>query len=397
MIRIFQYKLYPNQAQIKTLERWLRTCCWLHNQALEMRIKAYRRRGESVSLYTQTAWLTDLRGRIASLRSVPVDFERDALRRVDRGMKAFFRRFKAGNHPGFPRFKSASRWNSMECLDSSSTYLKGDRIRVPNFGTIRCRGRLLPEGLQKGICVIKRATGWYAQIILDDGKQPPLPDKRHVESAIGIDVGLASFATLSDGEQIENPRYLARSSSSVRALQRRVSRRKKGSNRRRKAINALARKHEQVADQRRNFAHQHSTALVRKYDLIAVENLNVAGMVRSRFGKSIHDAGWSIFLSQLRSKAECAGSQLVEVDARYTSQECPNCGAVKPKKLSERTHSCACGLTCHRDHAAAQVILARALAVTGAIRPSMDLAADSALVAQNQASQMKREGRLATR
>jgi len=390
MIRTFQYKLYLNQAQVKTLERWIGTCCWTFNRALEQRIKAYRRRGESASYNSQSALLTAWRSRMDFLRLCPLGFERDALRRVDRGFKAFFRRIKAGDaKPGFPRFRSRHRYNSLEYL-AVGTYLKGDRIRVPGMGRIRCRGRLLPEGEQKALRIIRRASGWYAQIVLDDGKQPPAT--KPVESAIGIDVGLNHFAVLSTGEAIENPRFLRKSERSLRSHQRRVARRKKGSHRRRKAVKSLRRKHELIGDQRRNFCHRHSTALVRKYGLIAVENLNVKGMVRSRLGKSILDAAWSTFLNQLAVKAEDAGRQLIRVDPRGTSQTCPNCGVIVPKKLSERWHSCACGCECQRDHASAQVILARAVGVTAANRPWTDPASDGALVAHGQAGRMKREG-----
>ena len=128
MIRTFQYKLYPNQAQIKTLERWIGVCCWVYNRALEGRIKAYKRRNENVNYNAQQAMLTGWRARMQSLRAVPCVFERDALRRADRGMKAFFRRVKAGNSKvGFPRFRSRHRYNSLECL-APSNYLKGDCI-----------------------------------------------------------------------------------------------------------------------------------------------------------------------------------------------------------------------------------------------------------------------------
>lgn len=167
---------------------------------------------------------------------------------------------------------------------------------------------------------------------------------------------------VSTGDRIGNPRWAEASALSIRALHRRVSRRVKGSRRRAIAVAALGRHYDRVAGQRKDFCHQLSTALVRKYDLIAVEDLNVAGMVRSRFGKSIYDAAWSTFTSQLAYKAEWAGRQFVKVNARGTSQECPDCGAIKPKKLSERIHACSCGCVLDRDVAAARVILARALA-----------------------------------
>lgn len=390
MIRVYQYKLYLNRAQAKTLERWLAVCCWVYNRALEQRIKAYKRRKESVRIFQQQTMLTGWRARIDWVRACPSNFERDGLRRVERGMAGFFRRIKQGDKPGFPRFRARQRYNSMEYL-APGVYLHGDRVRVPNMGKVRCRGRLLPEGSQRALRIIRRASGWYAQILLDDGRTTPA--KVPVENAVGVDVGLSHFATLSDGSHIANPRFGAQSARKLRAHQRRMSRRKKGSHRRRKAVLVVQRQYERIADQRRNFCHQHSMALVRKYDLIAVENLNLKGLVRSRLGKNILDASWGTFARQLVVKAEDAGRQVVAVNPRGTSQECPQCGAIKPKRLSERVHRCACGLICDRDYASARVILARGLVVSGSNRPWTDPASDAAPVAHHQVGRLKRVGR----
>ncbi len=363
MILTYSYKLYLNTSQEKTLERWLRTCNWIFNRALEQRIKAYERRKESVSYQDQQALLTDWRGRMDSLRLVPVTFERDALRRVDRGMKAFFRRVKAGQKPGFPRFKPFRRYRSLECL-AVAKYLQGDRIRIPNLGLVRCRGRLLPIGKQRGLRIVHRESGWYAQIILDNGVTI---SPREPQTSVGIDVGLASFATLSTGDKIDNPRFARKAERKTRALQRRASRKKKGSANRRKAVQRLARQHERVASQRRSFAHAEARKIVDRFDLIAFENLNIAGMVHGNLARSIHDAAWSLFLFCLIFKAENAGKSTVAVNPRGTSQECPRCGAVAKKSLSEREHVCPCGTRLCRDHAAAQVILARALRGNGGL------------------------------
>jgi putative transposase len=357
MILTYSYKLYLNASQEKALERWMRICAWIYNRALEQRIKAYERREESISYQTQQALLTEWRGRIDNLRLVPVAFERDALRRVDRGMKAFFRRCRAGQKPGFPRFRSCRRYRSLECL-AVANYLQGARVRIPNLGLVRCRGRLLPVGKQRGLRIIHRESGWYAQIILDNGVQVA---SRELQTSVGIDVGLASFATLSTGEKIENPRFGRKAQQKTRSLQRRVSRRKKGSANRRKAVQRLARQHERVASQRRSFCHDEARKIINRFDLIAFENLSIAGMVHGNLARSIHDAAWSLFLFCLIFKAENAGKSTVAVNPRGTSQECPRCGAVAKKSLSEREHICPCGARLCRDHASAQVILARAL------------------------------------
>jgi putative transposase len=160
MLRSVQLKLYLTAAQRATLEAWLRSCCELYNRCLEQRVKAYRRRGESITYNQQTAFLTGLRQRIPALAEVPVEFARDALRRVDRGFQAFFRRVTAGQRPGFPRFRSQTRYNSLECLRAASYVRPGNRVRVPNLGLVKYRaGDQSLAGEQKIIRVVRRASG----------------------------------------------------------------------------------------------------------------------------------------------------------------------------------------------------------------------------------------------
>ena len=360
MIFVYEYKLYPNVTQAKTVERWMRICCRVYNRALEHRVKAYKRRGEFINYNAQQALLTEWRRRIEELRLVPQRCERDALRRVDRGMKAFFRRLKAKQKPGFPRFRSWQRYRSMEFLEPG-IYLHGDKVRIPSLGFISCRGRLLPKGKQRGLRIIKRETGLYAQIILDNGV---VPTEKPIQSSIGIDVGLESFATLSNGEKIDNPRFARNSARKLRSLQRRVSRRKRGSKNRRRAVRVMARHHGRIKAQRHTFCHQEARKIVNRFDMIGFESLNIGNMVRNRnLARSIMDAAWGFFTFCLTYKAANAGKQAVGVDPRHSSQECPWCGRVVPKVLSERRHQCECrpGTVLDRDHAAALVIEARAL------------------------------------
>ena len=184
-------------------------------------------------------------------------------------------------------------------------------------------------------------------------------------ATVGIDMGLNSFATLDNGEKIPNPRWAKKSARRLRSTHRRLSRSQKESHNRRKAIANLGRVYEKVKAQRRDFAHQESRKLVDRFDLIAFEKLNVAGMVRGRLAKSIIDAAWGMFLLMLVYKAAKAGKRAIGVNPRGTSQTCPDCGRVKKKLLSERTHECTCGCRLDRDVAAARVILARALGVAG--------------------------------
>jgi putative transposase len=365
MFRSVEMKLYLTSAQESTLQSWLRTCCWLYNRALEQRIKAYKRRGEAITYNKQCAFLTGLRRRIPSLKAIPVEFERDALRRVDRGMQAFFLRCREGQKPGFPRFRSHRRYNSLECLVSDTYVRPGRLLFVPKLGLVHFRaGNQSISSKQKLLRIIRRASEWFAQVLVDGEQQPP--PKVPIRDTVGIDVGLEVFATLSNGEKIDNPRFLRMSERKLRFAQRRLSRCRKGSQNRRKAIRQVARIHERVAAQRKDFAHRESRKIINRFDLIAFEKLNVKGLATGKLAKSVHDAAWSMFTRFVAYKAEYAGRHAVPVDPRGTSQECPSCGAVTPKKLSERTHRCPCGLIIDRDEASAQVILARALGVAGA-------------------------------
>lgn len=371
-MKAVEFKIYPTPSQARTLEQWMRTCCWIYNRALDMRTKAYKRRKESLSLYDQQKWLTKIRSRCGNVRVVPVNFMRDALRRVDRGMQGFFRRVKAADKPGFPRFKAMTRYNSMEFLEAKP-YLQNNlhRVRVPKLGCVRCRGRqiTIPK-TQNLLRIIRRADGWYAQVV---AKIPTTLTRVAENDAVGIDVGLKTFAATSDGKLVSNPRFARGSERKLKHAQRKLSRCQRGSRNRRKAKIRLQRVHERIARQRRNFCHRLSNRLVRSHRLIAVEKLNVKGLARTRMAKSIMDAGWSIFLTQLRNKAEDAGCEVIEVDCRGTSQTCPACGTVKKKVLSERVHRCDCGCVIDRDVAAAQIILARAMRLRRGVKPVGEL------------------------
>jgi len=357
VMRILEFKLYPSKSQAKKIDEWMRHCCFLFNKFLDQRKKAHSRRKESISFYDQCNALTGWRKASESIGSVPLCFQRDSLRRVDRGMKSFFRRCKSGEKPGFPRFKSARRYNSIECLAIGS-YIKKNAIRIPGIGCIRARGQFGDHPVQKLLRVIRRASGLYAQVLVEHKSIGHLPENN---LEVGFDLGLESFLVSDTGEKIENPRHLKRSSRKLRRAQKRVSRCKKGSNGRKKSVRRLAIIHEKVSRQRTGFCHRVSRDIVNRYQRIAVEDLNIKGLSRGKLAKHVLDACWGKFISLLTYKAENAGRQLVKVDPRGTSQECPNCGGIRKKQLNEREHNCSsCGLRCHRDHASAQVVLQRA-------------------------------------
>jgi putative transposase len=353
IVRTFRFKLEPTKAQHNRLREALEHSRQLYNAALEERIDCYRKTGRGRSFIDQCAALTELR-RDGSPWSVSM--QRGPLRAVDLAFRAFFKR------GGFPRFKGRSWFKSIAWTDRNGWRVGRDFIGK-GLGRIRIRQhRPLPS--VPVLARIKReGRHWFlfltcrieCQSANDNGE------------SVGLDLGLSSFAALSDGTLIPNARQARSRHAKLKRLQRALARRQRGSNRRRKAREELERAHLQIKRARRTNHFQLAAKLVNRFSLIAVEDLNVKALASSMLARDVNDAAWGSFLQILTDKAESAGRRVVKVDPRHTSQICPACGAVEPKKLSQRIHDCACGYSADRDVAAAQVILHRAVHGPGAV------------------------------
>jgi putative transposase len=280
----------------------------------------------------------------------------DVVQRVDRAFQAFFRRVKAGETPGYPRFQGRARYNSLTYPQfGNGATLDNGFLVLSKIRRMALRWSRPLEGTPKTVTIRREADGWYVGFSCAEvPTQPLLPTGQET----GIDLGLESFATLADGTMIHNPRCYRRAERRLKTAQRRVSRRKKGSNRRRKAVTLLARTHLKVKRQRADFHHKVALQLVQRNDTIYHEDLQTANMLKNHhLAKSISDAGWSQFLSILAAKAAYAGRRVVAVPPAYTSQTCSGCGVIVSKGLSVRWHSCPdCGTSLHRDHNAAKSI-----------------------------------------
>jgi putative transposase len=353
----FKYRIYPTAPQAEFLNGELRDAASLYNAALEERIGAWKVCRKSINYYDQANQLKAMRAD-GCLTLANFSCCQDVLRRVDKTFKAFYARVKRGDTPGFPRFRSFRRYDSITfpSYGDGCRLLDNGKLRIQGAGHIKVKLHRPVEGTIKTVTVKREAGRWFVCFSVEcEAKTLPASEFR-----TGIDVGLNSFAVLSDGTEIENPHYYRNAEARLRCCQRKVARRKKGSKRRRKAVQLLQRAHVQVFNQRSDFQHKESRKLVNKYGLIAVEDLNVKGLASGMLAKSVHDAGWSMFLNFIAYKAECAGREVVRVDPRGTSQTCL-CGARVPKTLSDRWHLCpVCGLSAGRDHVSAQVILFRA-------------------------------------
>jgi putative transposase len=357
-VKAYKYKLKASTKFRASISRVLDHCRELYNASLQERRDAWQINHRSINYHAQALQLPEIKEIRPDLGEVHSQVLQDVLRRVEKTFKAFFRRVRAGETPGYPRFKPASRYASFT-YPQSGFRLVGDKLYLSKIGSVRLRLSRPVEGMIK-TCTIKReADGWYVILAVEENQSRFLPQ---TGQAVGIDMGLESFLTLSTGEGVENPRFLRRAEGELKTAQRRVSRRSnRKSQRRRKAVKLLARKHQKVARQRVDFFHKVSLEIVRKFDLIAVEDLQIKGMWGNRhLAKSMSDAAWGRFASVLEGKAESAGRRVVRVPPAYTSQDCSQCGQRIHKSLAVREHICGCGYIAHRDHNAAINILGRA-------------------------------------
>lgn len=358
MYKAFKYRLYPTRQQETALATTLETHRHLYNRALEERKTAWESERRTVTFYEQSAQLTIDRQTHPYLSVTNAGSCHATLRRLDKAFQAFFRRVKAGETPGYPRFKGRNRFHTVEFAGyRNGCKLDGNRIYFQHIGRVKMKLHRPIEGMIKTVSFTRQADGWHVVFVCDLGDVQPPP---HPGPAVGIDLGLKAFLVTSEGEQVAPPQFYRKAQRTLRRAQRRVARRKKGSRRRAKAVALLAKQHLHIANQRRDFHHKTARQLVTRYSTIAHEALNIQGIARSRLAKSTHDAGWGLFLMILGSKAAEAGCTVIAVPAAGTTQMCSACGAMPetPKTLDDRIHRCTgCGYTADRDHNAAQNIL----------------------------------------
>ena len=361
MHKSFKYRLWTNANQERELAIMLETHRRLYNECLEQRVNTFKEQSKAISYIDQSKWFTISRKQNPYYLRLNVHSAESTIKRLDLAYAAFFRRVRSGSgRAGFPRFNARGQFDSF----SFRTYLDGCRIignklKLQHIGEIRINLHRPIEGEIKTVAIKNECGKWYAIFACNLGDSPA-PERSG--PSVGIDVGLTSFLTTSEGDTIENPRYEKMELPKLRRLQRSLCRKKKGGSNRQKSRRKVAKLHARIANLRRDHHHKVALSLVRRYGWIATESLNIRGMLRnSRLARAISDAGWYSFQLILCSKAESAGCKVVKVNPCGTSQTCP-CGERVPKKLSDRWHECpACGFSANRDHASALVILQRSL------------------------------------
>jgi putative transposase len=366
MRKAFKYRIYLTNGQRRILEQQLEVCRSVYNQTLAERKRAYQERGESLRLYDTQALLPGWKVERPQLKLVHSQVLQNVQVRVDLAFKAFFRRIREGaQDAGFPRFKGVGRYDSITYPQyENGVRLDGDRLIISKIGAVHVVLHRPLIGQPKTVTLSRSRSGkWYACFSVET--EPTFLPKS--PAAVGVDVGLFSFATLSNGEKIANPRFFRQDEKALAKAQRKLSKETKGTPARAYRRKAVARVHERIAFRRTDFAHQESRKLVNRFGFIAVENLNIDGMLKNHhLAKSIADAAWYQFAAVLMSKAEDAGRQAVRVNPRYTSKRCSRCGMLSEKDLSIRVHQCpVCSLVMDRDENAAINILALGLQGVG--------------------------------
>ncbi len=341
-----KFRMYPNRRQEALLELTLDTCRYLYNLALADRKNAYETEGISRSYEDQAAMLVAEK-KDGNFKGVFSQVLQDVLRRLDMSFKAFFRRVKAGEKPGYPRFKGLG-WYKSFTYPQVGYKLEGSKMTLSKIGSIRIFKHREVEGRIKTCTIKKDNLGhWYAILVSEIENVPSIEPK----TALGVDVGLNSLVALSTGDTIQYPKYYVQAEKRLAVAQRNLSRKKKGSANKQKAKRKVAKLHQKIQYHRDEFLRQVSRKLVDSADLIVFENLNINGMLKNHhLAKHIQDHAWGKLIQFTQSKAAKAGKIVELVDARYTSQKCSQCGIMVPKTLAERVHLCPnCGLEMDRD------------------------------------------------
>lgn len=359
MNKAYKFRLYPSKAQVKVLNQTLEQCRWVYNQILAYRKDSWEKEQKSISHFDTIKLLPDMKIEVPELKQVYSQTLQEVCKRVDLAYQAFFRRVKSkDSKAGYPRFKGYGRYDSFTYPQSGFEIIDG-KLHLSKIGDIPIKQHRLIIGTIKTCTVRRTSTGkWFAcfSCIL------PEPEKvTALEPAVGIDMGLESFATLSDGSKIENPRFFKTDQKALAKSQRKLSKQEKGTLERAKARKVVAHIHERIANRRNDFCHQQSRKIVNQFNTIAFEDLSINDMLKDGYrvmNRNIADVAWGQFLDFLTYKAEEAGKQAVKVNPAYTSQTCSQCGNRHKLELSDRTYRCPnCGLEMDRDLNAALNIL----------------------------------------
>jgi putative transposase len=371
MRKAYQYKLKPNTKQKTVIDNWLELLRRQYNYRVAERLNWYEQNRcdinscslivchlpqlkEQPSYYSQKRDLVKTKELFLEFKEIHSQVLQDCVERVKKAFDRYLKGDKTNKTSGKPRFKGVGRYRSFTYTQMKQDCLSNGFVNLPKIGKVKLiQHRELPSGFTiKTATITKKADGYYLTLSLEDKSVPVITIDTipTLENTIGIDMGLKSFLVTSEGEEIEIQRHYRKAQKRLRVKQKKVSRKKKGSKNRRKAVAKLGRVHQKVANKRKDFHYKTAANLIKKADVIAYEKLNIKGLAKTKLAKSILDAGWGQFLEILKLKAEKAGGLTVEVNPNGTSQHCSNCGHKVPKELKNRIHNCDnCGIVLCRD------------------------------------------------
>ena len=363
MRKTFKFRLYPTAKQKKALQKSLDACRWAYNKTLAVRKQAWEERKESISRYDTSNLLTEWKKENPFLDNAYSQCLQNVTMRVDLAFRFFFRRVKAGETPGYPRFKSFDRYDSFT-FPQSGFSVAGNKLKIAKVGCVMMKRHREIAGKIKTLTIRRINAKWYACFSCEIEPEP-LPK---VESIVGIDVGLSSFVTFSTGEKIGNPRFFTTDEAQLVKAQRRLSKVQVKNPDRKKRHHNLVCFHQKIANKRTDFAHKLSRQIVNENQIIAFEKLDIKNMMGNhtkcfgrKLNKSISDVAWNQFMQFTAYKAAEAGRRVVYVNPRNTSKMCSRCGQLVEKTLADRVHRCSCGLVLDRDENAAINILSLGL------------------------------------
>ncbi len=403
-IKAYKYRIYANKATTEKLHWVLDRCRELYNAALDERKSAYRMAGKSISVYEQKRDLVEIKEVIRpEYQEIASHVLQDVLFRLKEAFDRFFQRVKNGEKPGYPRFQGRNRYTSFTYPDGAGWKLLDGQKRPPDkkgmvrvnlhlskLGTVKLHLHRDIAGTIKTLTIKREGEHWYAIFTCEIGKPEALPVSYE---DVGIDLGVTHFGALSNGAFIDNPRHYRRAEKRLKKLQGALARKKRGSHRRRRAVQAVAKAHRKIRNQRKDFLHKESRKLVNQYQVIAFEDLQTANLIKrpqpkqdeatghylpngaaakAGLNKSISDAGWNMFTEMVTVKAAWAGRTTLFVNPCKTSQRCSQCFKEGPHKdLDERVHTCIyCGVVLDRDTNAALNILNLGYNLLGGTRPT---------------------------
>ncbi len=353
----YKFRIYPKKSQISTFNKWLEECRMLYNNFLSQRKNGWEKEKKSFTLYDQHKFLPELKKTYPKLKMVYAQVLQNVGMRVDLAYRAFFRRLKNHEKPGYPRFKSFGRYDSFCYPCCADIKVTDETIHLPKIGEIKWAKHRNIEGKLKTVTIKRSGDKWFVYIVTDSSntKNYEISDK-----TVAIDVGIKTFATLSDGNNIQNPRFFETKQKELAKKQRRFQKARDSKDKKKikKAKRAVNKVHEKIRNSRHNFVHQETKRLTKEYNILIVEDINANEMLKKKWcNKQILDAAWGSFLTILTNKAECAGRKVIKVNPAYTSQTCSKCGTRVLHELKDRIFTCSCGYSEDRDKNAAFNIL----------------------------------------